>query len=173
MRSRRASGPAWSSGPSTSGLGANGDTVMRNFCRLFAVTLVLLSGCSTTAPRASPRTCFHEGEAFETEVGFCQAVRSGETLYISGNAAKGEMASAIQKVYSDLQRTLEANGLTFANVVKENVYATDLGAFIQNKAVRRQFYTNTPLPAATWVQVQRLYTPAIVLEVELVAEYPK
>ena len=83
------------------------------------------------------------------------------------------MASAIQTVYRDLQRTLEANGLTFANVVKENVYATDLGAFIQNKALRKQFYANTPLPAATWVQVSRLYTPAIVLEVELVAEYPK
>ena len=83
------------------------------------------------------------------------------------------MASAIHKVYTDLQKTLEANGLSFANVVKENVYSTDLGAFIQNRAVRKQFYTNTTLPAATWVQVQRLYTPAIVLEVELVAEYPK
>lgn len=142
------------------------------FCTFCALGLVLLSGCATT-PRSSPRTCFHDDEAFETEVGFCQAVRTGHTLYISGNAAKGEMASAMQTVYRDLQKTLEANGLTFANVVKENVYATDLGAFIQNKAVRRRFYANTPLPAGTWVQVQRLYTPAIVLEVELIAEYPK
>ena len=147
--------------------------MMRTLCRFFAVTLVLLSACSTTAPRPSARTCFHKDETFETEFGFCQAVRSGQTLYISGNAAKGEMASAIQKVYSDVQRTLEANGLTFANVVKENVFTTDIEAFVENKAVRRQFYANTPLPAATWVQVQRLYTPATVLEVELVAEYPK
>lgn len=83
------------------------------------------------------------------------------------------MGAAIRKVYGRLQRTLEANGLTFANVVKENVYTTDLDAFIQNKEVRKEFYANTPLPAATWVQVQRLYTPATVLEVELVAEYPK
>ena len=82
------------------------------------------------------------------------------------------MATAIQTVYGDIQKTLEANGLTFADVVKENVYSTDLGAFIEHKALRRQFYANTPLPAATWVQVQRLYTPAIVLEVEVVAEYP-
>lgn len=143
----------------------------RSVCTLFAL-LMLLAGCAA-APRASPRTCFHDDEAFETEVGFCQAVRAGQTLYISGNAARGEMASAMQTVYKDLQKTLAANGLTFANVVKENVYSTDLGAFIENKAVRRQFYANTPLPAATWVQVQRLYTPAIVLEVELVAEYPK
>lgn len=58
-------------------------------------------------------------------------------------------------------------------MVKENVYTTDLDAFIQNKEVRKEFYANTPLPAATWVQVQRLYTPTTVLEVELVAEYPK
>lgn len=147
--------------------------MMRSSCALFTLTLVLLSGCAALAPRSLPRTCFHDDEALETEIGFCQAVRTGRTLYISGSAAKGEMASAIQKVYTDLQKTLEANGLTFANVVKENVYATDLGAFIQNKAVRKQFYGNTPLPAATWVQVQRLYTPAIVLEVELVAEYPR
>lgn len=145
---------------------------MRSFCILVALSLALLPGCAA-GPRASARTCFHDAEAFETEVGYCQAVRSGQTLYISGNAAKGEMASAIQRVYTDLQKTLEANGLSFANVVKENVYATDLGAFIQNKAVRKQFYANTPLPAATWVQVQRLYTPSIVLEVELVAVYPK
>jgi 2-iminobutanoate/2-iminopropanoate deaminase len=83
------------------------------------------------------------------------------------------MTAAIQAVYEHLRRTLEANGLTFADVVKENVYTTDLDAFIQNKALRQRFYANTPLPAATWIQVQRLYTPALVLEVELVAEYPK
>ena len=40
----------------------------------------------------------------------------------------------MRSVYDQLQKTLEANGLTFANVVKEEIcYATDLDAFIQNK----------------------------------------
>ncbi len=146
---------------------------MRSLVTLLAMSVVVLSGCSAAPSRPTQRTCFHDDQAFETEVGYCQAVRVGQTLYVSGHAAKGEMAAAIQKVYTELQKTLEANGLTFADVVKENVYATDLGAFIQNKAVRRPFYSGTPLPAATWVQVQRLYTPANVLEVELVAQYPK
>ena len=72
-----------------------------------------------------------------------------------------------------MRRTLAANGLGFANVVKESVYVVDLDALFQNRAVRQGFYAGTPLPAATWVQVQRLYTPGLVLEVELVAEYPK
>jgi 2-iminobutanoate/2-iminopropanoate deaminase len=145
----------------------------RTSCTFVALSLILLFGCTAPPHRATLRTCFHESESVETEIGYCSAVRSGQMLYISGSAAKGDMASAIPKVYKNLQETLEANGLTFANVVKENVYATDLGDFIQNKSLRKQFYVNTPLPAATWVQVQRLYSPAIILEVELIAEYPR
>jgi 2-iminobutanoate/2-iminopropanoate deaminase len=145
----------------------------RTSCTLVALSLILLFGCTAPPHRATLRTCFHESESVETEIGYCSAVRSGQMLYISGSAAKGDMASAIPKVYKNLQETLEANGLTFANVVKENVYATDLGDFIQNKNLRKQFYVNAPLPAATWVQVQRLYSPALILEVELIAEYPR
>jgi enamine deaminase RidA (YjgF/YER057c/UK114 family) len=146
---------------------------MRILGVFLAFCSALLTGCAGVAPRSPIRTCFHDDLAFESEVGYCQAVRVGRTFYVSGNAARGDMSAAIRKVYTDLQKTLEANGLTFANVVKENVYATDLGAFILNKDTRKQFYANTPLPAATWVQVQRLYTPSNVLEVELIAEYPR
>jgi 2-iminobutanoate/2-iminopropanoate deaminase len=75
-------------------------------------------------------------------------------------------------VYDRLQKTLEANGLSFADVVKENVYTTDLDAFIQNKDLRKKYYGQA-FPAATWVQVQRLYVPSLVVEVELTAVYRK
>jgi enamine deaminase RidA (YjgF/YER057c/UK114 family) len=55
-------------------------------------------------------------------------------------------------------------------VVKETVFATDLDAFVKNKEIRKEFY-GPALPAATWVQVQRLYSPSLVLEVEVTAEY--
>ncbi len=38
--------------------------------------------------------------------------------------------------------------------------------------VRKKFYKND-FPAATWVQVQRLYMPAAKLEVELIAHLPQ
>jgi enamine deaminase RidA (YjgF/YER057c/UK114 family) len=59
-----------------------------------------------------------------------------------------------------------------ANVVRENVYATDLDAFIRNKEIRKEFYGQV-LPAATWVQVPRLYLPSFVVEIEVTAEYPR
>lgn len=82
------------------------------------------------------------------------------------------MRSAIRSAYARLQKTLEATGLTFANVVKESVLVTDLDAFIQHKDIRKEFYGKS-FPAATWVQVQRLYLPSFVVEVELTAVYPQ
>jgi len=120
---------------------------------------------------AQERKCFNLDPAFEKEMGYCQAVRVGNTLYISGTAASGDMPVAVAKVYADLKTTLAAFGLTFADVVKENVYSTDLKAFIKHHQIRKAMYTGA-YPAATWLEVPRLFTPELVVEVELVAVFP-
>jgi enamine deaminase RidA (YjgF/YER057c/UK114 family) len=71
-----------------------------------------------------------------------------------------------------LEKTLKAHGLTFKNVVKENIFTTNLDALKANRSVRRAYYGND-LPAGTWVQVARLYQPEFVIEVELVAVFPE
>ena len=137
---------------------------------LLFLTALLLSACASVEPK--PRaTCFHRDVGIEKDIGFCQAVRSGNTLYVSGVTGAGNMGSAVRSAYDQLKQILEANGLSPSNVVKETVFATDLDAFIQNRAIRKEFYGQT-LPAASWVQVQRLYLPSFVVEVELTAEYP-
>ena len=133
-------------------------------------TLAVLAGCAS-APMEAAKSCYHVNAAVETDIGYCEAVRIGNTLYISGSVGAGEMPAAMHKAYDTLKKTLAANGLDFRNVVKENVYATNLDAFIQNKDIRKEYY-GADFPAATWVQVQRLYLPAFVVEVELTAQYP-
>jgi 2-iminobutanoate/2-iminopropanoate deaminase len=132
--------------------------------------LAVLSGC-TNARVESAKSCYHVNAAVETDIGYCEAIRIGDTLHISGSVGAGEMPAAMHKAYDTLKKTLTANGLEFRNVVKENVYATDLDAFIRNKDIRKEYY-GADFPAATWVQVQRLYLPAFVVEVELTAQYP-
>jgi enamine deaminase RidA (YjgF/YER057c/UK114 family) len=134
-------------------------------------TLMTLSGCASTG--AAPRqNCFHVMEQLEKDIGFCQAVRSGSTLHVSGVAAGGTMDSAVRSVYAQLGEILQGNDLSFANVVRETVFATDLDEFIKHKEIRREFYAGS-LPAASWVQVERLYLPSYVVEVELTAEYAR
>lgn len=121
--------------------------------------------------KAQGRKACQHTSAFEQDVGFCNAVMIGNTLHISGAAAPGPMPDAIKRVYASLKKTLEEHGMTMAHVVKETVYATDLDAFIKHKDMRKALYGNA-FPAATWVQVSRLYVPELVLEVELTAVLP-
>jgi 2-iminobutanoate/2-iminopropanoate deaminase len=138
-----------------------------------AMPLALLAFLSSNAQAASGAArCYHDDAPGEMDVGYCAAVRTGNTLYLSGSVGKGEMPVAIRTAYDALGATLAAHGLNFSHVVKETVYATDLDAFIQNKAVRKQYYGST-FPAATWVQVPRLYFPSYRVEVELIAVFPE
>ncbi len=141
---------------------------MRRLLLISVIALWTLAGCASDRSLPLP-SCFHENEAVENDIGFCQAFRDGDTLRISGVAGQGDMTAAVRSVYKRLESTLKANGLSFADVVKENVYATDLDAFIRNKDIRKEFYGRF-FPAATWVQVQRLYLPSFVVEIELTAK---
>ncbi len=137
---------------------------------LTAVTAVAFTGCAVP-PTQTAHTCLHGNEAVETSIGYCQAVRSGNKLYISGTVGAGEMPAATKQAYEGLRKTLEANGLTFANVVKENVYTTDIDAFKKTGDIRKGYY-GANLPAATWVEIKRLFLPQFVVEIEVIAEYP-
>lgn len=108
---------------------------------------------------------------WEDDIGYVQAVRVGNTLYISGSVGAGEMPAAIKSAYDEIGQTLAAYQLTFAHVVKENVFTTQLDELIKHKAVRRAYY-GTDFPTASWVQVSRLYDPKFVIEVEVVAVFP-
>jgi enamine deaminase RidA (YjgF/YER057c/UK114 family) len=138
--------------------------------KLLSCLLLLALPSYAAAPLA--KSIFHLNEQVEKDIGYSQAVRVGDTLYISGSIGAGDMASAVRQAYNELKATLKAHGLDFSHVVKENVYTTNLDDFIKNKTIRKEYYAGEE-PAATWVQVSRLYDPSHVVEVELIAVFPK
>lgn len=104
----------------------------------------------------------------EPTYGYTQMVRVGNTLYLSGVTGKGPINESIESVYKWIEIQLKQAGADFSHVVKENLYTTDLDAVKKNNAVRLKFY-NGAYPAATWVQVDRLFQPEYNLEVEVIA----
>ena len=109
--------------------------------------------------------------AWENEIGYAEAVRVGNVLYVSGTVGGGAMPDAIKQAYDTIGRTLAAHRLGFQHVVKENIFTTDLDALKTNKDVRKSYYQGD-FPASTWVQISRLYDPKNVIEVEIVAIFP-
>src|SRR5690606_28900568 len=107
----------------------------------------------------------------DTTAGYAQVVKVGNTLYISGTVAIEVTPAGIRNVYMALKKSLEQFGASFQNVVKENLYTTDIEAMKKYNYVRKEFYKGD-FPAATWVQVVRLFMPDAKLEVELVAVLP-
>ena len=104
--------------------------------------------------------------------GYAQTVKVGNTLYLSGIPAIDLTEEGVSNLYQSLEKALQSFGASFENVVKENLYTTDIEAMKSLNDVRKRFYKND-FPAATWVQISRLYEPQAKLEVDLVAVLPE
>ena len=107
----------------------------------------------------------------EDQIGYSQAVKVGNTIYVSGSVGWGNMDDALKLVYDEIDKTLKNYNASFANVVKENLYSTALDSVIKYKDIRRKYYGDD-FPSATWIEVKRLYDPGLVVEVEVIAVIP-
>jgi 3-hydroxyisobutyrate dehydrogenase-like beta-hydroxyacid dehydrogenase/enamine deaminase RidA (YjgF/YER057c/UK114 family) len=111
---------------------------------------------------------------------YSHAVRAGDTLYVSGQAAfdeqgrvvgEGDMTAQAEHVFRNLERILADQGATFDDVAFIRTYLTDMDLRAEYGAVRRKYLTGTP-PASTTVEVPRLFMPGLLLEVDLVVALP-
>lgn len=118
---------------------------------------------------------FHMGP-WEQEIGYSQSVRRGSRLLVSGTTGNGpgskDLASQMKDAYQGIQATLAHDGATLADVVKETIYCRDMDALIAAQELRKSIYGGH-LPAGSWVQVQRLYSPHHLIEIEVEAVLPE
>jgi 2-iminobutanoate/2-iminopropanoate deaminase len=110
---------------------------------------------------------------------YSHGVDSGELIFLSGQTPldtatgkllEGEIGAQTEQSFKNLFAVLEAAGLTPDDVVKANVYLTDMADFpAMNVAYARQF--SHPYPARTTIGVASLPLGARV-EIELIARKP-
>ena len=107
---------------------------------------------------------------------YSQAVRSGNTLYLSGqialdpgtgNLIDGDFAAQSRRVFDNLRAVLRASGADFKNVVRATVYVTDLGNFQVLNSIYGQYFGDHK-PARSTVGVAQLPRGAQV-EIDLIA----
>ncbi len=81
----------------------------------------------------------------------------------------GDPAAQARQVFANLDSCLKAAGATFADVVKLNLYVTDIAYLPAIRTVRDEYVDTTNPPASTAVQVVALFSPNALLEVEAYA----
>ena len=95
---------------------------------------------------------------------YSQAVRVGETVYLSGQIpldpdsmelVTGDIRDHIHRVFRNLQAVAEAAGGGLADLVKLNVFLTDLGHFATVNEIMAEYFME-PYPARAAVGVAAL-----------------
>jgi 2-iminobutanoate/2-iminopropanoate deaminase len=105
-----------------------------------------------------------------------QGIRMGDVLYISGQAGYGDDGKIVEggfraqgeKAFSNLRRALEAGGSSLNKVAKVTIFVTDMHHFNDVVELRRKYFSE-PYPADTIVEIQALYTPEAMIEIEAIA----
>ncbi len=107
---------------------------------------------------------------------YSQAVRTGNFLFCSGQIpldaktgqiVSGDIAAQTRRVLDNIAAVLQAEGLTFDNVVKTTIFLTDLGDFQTVNEIYGSYFKQNP-PARSTVQVSALPKGANV-EIEVIA----
>jgi reactive intermediate/imine deaminase len=105
------------------------------------------------------------------------AEATGRLLFISGMTARnkeggitgvGDISAQTHQVCQNLQAAVEAAGGTLDDIIRVDVYVTDIRHFDAIHEVRRQYFTGVA-PASTMVEVSKFVKPEYLIEINAIA----
>lgn len=139
-----------------------------------------------TATHPQSQLRFLNPSDLPTPPGYTQVVvaRPGRTVYVAGQVAldrdgrvvgEGDFLAQCRQTFANVGRALAAADADFSHVVKLTTFVTDMSALLHFRTARDEVLgpaIGAPPPASTLVQVQRLFRPEFLLEIEAVAVVP-
>ena len=140
------------------------------------VAIVSLFALSVAAAKPPAAEFLNSGKVYPTTLPLSEAVRVGNTLYLSGQIGiepgtlklvPGGMREESRQVMTNIKITLEAHGYTMRDVVKCTVMLADIAKWGEFNEVYKTFFS-APFPARSALGANGLALGAQV-EVECIA----
>ena len=110
--------------------------------------------------------------------GYSHAVQAGDTLYIAGQVAQdadgnlvgaGDIDAQVAQVWQNLKAVLAYAGGSVEDIVKITSFVTDLAYRPALAAARETVFPHGRYPASTFLVVQSLARPELLVEIEAIA----
>ena len=111
-----------------------------------------------------PRIAIHTDQAPAAIGPYSQAVRAGNTVYLSGQIpldpgtgelVPGDIQAQARRAFDNLRAVCEAAGGSLEQVARLGLYVTDLADFAAVNAVMAEYF-DAPYPARSTIQVSAL-----------------
>jgi reactive intermediate/imine deaminase len=110
------------------------------------------------------REIIHTSQAPEAIGTYSQAIKVGDTVYLSGQiplvpetmtVIEGDFATQVRRVFDNLSAVAEAAGGTLQDIVKLNIFLTDLSYFGTVNEIMAEYFQQ-PYPARAAIGVASL-----------------
>ncbi len=114
------------------------------------------------------------GAPWEKKVGYCRAIRIGNTIAVTGTAAVTEDGKvfAVGKPYEQAKRCLEIIekaitplGASRKDIIRTRIFVTNISKWQEFGRAHGEFFAHHP-PATTMVEVKALIDPDMLVEIE-------
>lgn len=117
------------------------------------------------------------GAPWEDIVGYCRAVKVGNTIEVAGTTAVdengvtvgvGDMYAQTRFILQKIEKALQQAGAAMTDVVRTRMFVTDISRWEDAGEAHGEFFKDIK-PVATMVEVNALINPELLIEIEVSA----
>ncbi|MFA6541474.1 MAG: RidA family protein [Bacteroidota bacterium] len=123
------------------------------------------------------RTNFSSGAQWENIVGYSRAVRTGNTVEVTGTVAVDDAGKTVglndpyeqtKFIIAKIEKVLQRAGASLANVVRTRMFVTDISRWEEYGRAHGEYFSGIK-PCTTMVEVSGLIGPEYLIEIEATA----
>ncbi len=125
----------------------------------------------------TPFKKFSSGARWEDIVGYSRAVKAGNLIEIAGTTAIGDNGEVVgindpaaqtRRIIEIAIATLEQMGAGLENVIRTRMFVTDISRWEEIGKAHGEYFAQIK-PVSTMVEVSRLVSPDMIVEIEFTA----